>query len=84
MAKRTTGFLAQTSDAILEYTIATFVLVCPSRAGHMVGLSRRGFRVIRQNVVFPQNYLRYLCEKSKDRKIYILNEHCYIFICIGL
>ena len=25
-----------------------------------------------------------LCERSEDRKILVLNEHCYIFICIGL
>ena len=43
---------------MLEYIIATFVLVCPSRAGHMYGrASRHRFRVIRQNVVFPQNHL---------------------------
>ena len=36
-----TDFLAQTSGAIpmLEYIIATFVLVCPSHAGNMVGLA---------------------------------------------
>ena len=36
---------------MLEYIIASFVLVCLSRAGHG-GASTHGSRVIRQNVVF--------------------------------
>ena len=67
-AKRTTGFLAQTSGAIpmLEYIIATFVLVCPSRAGHMVGLAGTVSELFAKMLLFHKTIL---CDRSEDRKI---------------
>ena len=67
-AKRTTGFLAQTSGAtyMLEYIIATFVLVCPSRESHMVGLAGTVSELFAKTLFFHKTIL---CERSVDRKI---------------
>ena len=66
---------------MLEYIIATFVLICSSRAGHMVGIAGAVSELFAKMLLF---YKTMLCERSEDRKSLVLNEHCCIFICIGL
>ena len=66
---------------MLEYIIATFVLGCPSRAGHMVGLAGTVSELFAKMLFFHKTIL---CESSEDRKVEGLNEHCYIFISIWL
>ena len=51
---------------MLEYIIATFVLVCPSRAGHMVGLAGTVSELFAKILFFHETILP---ERSVDRKI---------------
>ena len=49
-----------------EYILATFVLVCSSRAGHMVGLAGSVSELLAKMLFFNKTIL---CERSEDRKI---------------
>ena len=60
---------------ITLYMLATFVLVCPSRAGHMVELADTVSELFAKMLFFHKIIL---CEKSVDRIILVLNEHCYL------
>ena len=51
---------------MLEYIKATFVLVCPSRAGHMVGLAGTASELFAKMLFFHKTIL---WERSEDRKI---------------
>ena len=51
---------------MLEYIIATFVLVCPSRTGHMVRLAGTVSALFAKMLFFLKTIL---CERSVDRKL---------------
>ena len=51
---------------MLEHVLATFVFVCPSRAGHMVGLAGTIAELFAKMLFFRKTIL---CETSEDRKI---------------
>ena len=51
---------------MLKYIPATFMLVCPSRAGHMVGLAGTVSELFVKMLFFHKTIL---CERSEDRKI---------------
>ena len=51
---------------MLEYIIATFVLACPSRAGHMVRLAGMVSESFAKMLFFHKTIL---CERSEDRKV---------------
>ena len=51
---------------MLEYILATLVLVCPNRAGHMVGLAGPFSELFDKMLFF---YKTILCERSVDHKI---------------
>ena len=44
---------------MLEYILATVVLVCPNRAGHMVGLAGTISELFAK-MLFSQNHLMYI------------------------
>ena len=51
---------------MLELILATFVLVCPSHAGHMVGLVGTVSDLFAKMLFFHKTIL---CESTEDRKI---------------
>ena len=51
---------------MLEYMLATFVLVCPSRASQMVELAEPVSELFAKVLFFHKTIL---CDRSEDRKI---------------
>ena len=60
---------------MLKYRIATFVLVCSSRVGQVVGPTGTVSELFAKMLFFLKMIL---CERSEDRKIQALIEHCYM------
>ena len=69
----------QLSD-FLKYVGVKRWSICPGMP-HMVGLSGTVSELFAKMLLFHKTII---CERSEDRKNEAFNEHCYIFICIGL